>query len=96
MSQTFGIEKPEKRHGGPLRAPARYLVLVDPSDQSSALLFNEARTQMGEFSAASEEVAVMTKGLVPERTAGDPAWDDALGQYSPQKRAAAEVYTLDI
>ena len=47
-------------------------------------------------SGASEEVAVMTRGLTPERNAADAAWDEALGQYGPEERTAAEVYTLEI
>lgn len=96
MSETFGIESPPPHHHGQLRAKARYLVMVELTDQSTALLFSDAREPLGEFAAGVEEVAVMVRGRIPTRTATAADWDHALGQYSASERASAEVYTLDI
>ncbi len=96
MSQTYGIESPEPHRHGPLRAKARYLVIVELTDQSTALLFSEARQPLGEFAAGVEEVAVMVRGQTPTRTATAAVWDGVLGQYSTSERAGAEVYELDI
>ena len=96
MSQNFGIEKPAEHSHSPLRAPARYLVLIDAAGVSVARLFLATREQVGEFDGATEEVARMTRGLMPEHAAGAPEWDRALDGHSAQERAAAEVYTLDV
>ena len=96
MSETYGIEAHEPHAGGPRRAPARYLVIVDATDQATALLYSAARERLEEFQAGVEEVAVMVRGLIPERSGADPAWDEALGNYSAAERAGAEVYTLDL
>ena len=78
------------------RAPARYLVLLDADGTRTALLFTAERAAAGDFDATSEEVAVMTRGLVPARGASDAEWDRALAGSSRADRAAALVYTLDI
>ena len=96
MSQTYGVEFPAPHHRLPLRQPARYLVIVQASDQSTALLFSDTREPLGEFAAGTEEVAVMVRSRTPTRTATAPEWDEALGHYSAAERADAEVYTLDL
>lgn len=76
--------------------PARYLVIIDLDEVRTALLFTSDRILVADFDAASEEVPVMTRGLVPSRTANIPAWDKALAGCSHAARLAAQVYTLDV
>lgn len=96
MSQGYGIESPSKHAGTRHRQPARYLVLIDAAGSPIARLFLENREQVAEFDAASEEVAVMTSGLVSAKGAHGPQWDRALEGHSTSERDAAEIYTLDI
>lgn len=76
--------------------PARYLVVIDASGAMVARLFDERRVQVAEFDASSEEVAVMTHGLVPVRGALGPEWSRALSGHGEEERRGAEVYTLDL
>lgn len=76
--------------------PAKYLVLIDASGEMLARLFDEKRVQVAEFDASSEEVAVMTNGLVPTRGAAGPEWAKALAGHSDAERQAAEVFALDV
>ncbi len=76
--------------------PARYLVIIDLDEASTALLFTAERIQVADFDAACEEVPLMTRGLVPSRTANTPAWDQVLAGCSHAARLAAQVYTLDV
>lgn len=76
--------------------PARYLVIIDLDEASTALLFTADRVQVADFDAASEEVPLMTRGLVPSRTANTPDWDKALAGCSHAARLAAQVYVLDV
>ncbi len=76
--------------------PARYLVLIDASGAMAARLFDAERRPLGEFDASSEEVAVMTKGLVAASGADAPVWDQALAGHNAAERRSAEVFTLDI
>jgi hypothetical protein len=78
------------------QVPAKYLVLIDLADASTALLFTEDRTLVAEFDGGSEEVAVMTKGLIAKGGADDKAWDRVLSGSSNEQRAQARVYTLDV
>ena len=96
MGQNYGIAVPAAHGGAPHRAPARYLVLIDAGGPTVARLFLATREPVAEFDAGSEEVAVMTQGLVPARGADGPEWDRALEGHSADERAAAEVYTLDV
>lgn len=82
--------------GAPLQKPARYLVLIDAGGAMVARLFDEARVQVAEFDASSEEVAVMTSGLVPGRGAEAPEWDAPLRGHNPHERREAQVFTLDV
>ncbi len=79
-----------------MQEPAKYLVLIESSGASTALLFTATRVQVAEFDASSEEVAVMTKGLVAGGGAASTEWNDALAGSSMQERKAAQVYTLDV
>ena len=96
MSETFGMAKPGEHSGAPHRAVSRYLVLIDSAGEMVARLFTEVRELTAEFDASSEEIAVMTKGLVPANDATSPEWDAALQGHSASERASAEVYTLDV
>jgi len=76
--------------------PARYLVLIDASGAMTARLFDAQRAALGDFDASSEEVAVMTRGLVGRRGADAPEWDKALAGHNLGERRSAEVFTLDV
>lgn len=79
-----------------MQDPAKYLVMIDLDGGSTALLFTAARVQVAEFDASSEEVPVMTQGLVPSRTANTPEWDQALAGCSHEARLTAQVFVLDV
>ena len=79
-----------------MQEPARYLVLIESDGAMLARLFDAAHRQLAEFDAASEEVVVMTRGLVPQRGAAGPEWMRALSGHNEGERAAARVYTLDV
>lgn len=96
MSSTFGIEAPGRHHQAVHRKPARYLVVIDAGGSTIARLFLDTRAPAGEFDAGTEEVALMTRGLMPALGAAGPEWDRALDGHSSTERTAAEVYTLDV
>jgi hypothetical protein len=96
MNQGFGVETPRGQSHAPLRKPARYLVLIDSGGSGIARLFDDARAQVAEFDAGTEEVAGMTRGLVPATGALGPEWDLALDGHSRTERSSAEVYTLEL
>ena len=96
MSHGFGIEKPSPHHQASHRAPARYLVLIGAGGSTVARLFLASREEVTEIDAGTEEVASMTQGLASERGACGPEWDRALSGHSPEERAGAEVFTLDV
>lgn len=79
-----------------MQEPARYLVLIESDGAMLARLFDAARRQLAEFDAASEEVAVMTRGLVPEQGAAALEWQQSLAGHSAAERDAARVFTLDV
>jgi hypothetical protein len=96
MAQVFGSEAPRRPSAGAMRSAARYLVLIDSGGVALARLFLESRQQVAEFDASTEEVTVMTRGLVPTLGAAGPEWDQALAGHSAVERRAARVYTLDV
>lgn len=97
MGQGFGIESQgASAAGGPLRARARYLVVIDSAGETLARLFTQARIQLEAFDASTEEVAVMTRGLIAAQGAGGVEWNDALAGHTSDERRGAEVYTLDV
>lgn len=96
MNHGYGIESPGEPLHTPHRKPARYLIVIDASGSTIAQLFLDTRELVAEFDASTEEVAVMTRGLTPSRSAHRPEWDRALAGHSAAERAAAEVYTLDV
>lgn len=79
-----------------MQKPAKFLVLIDSGGAMVARLFDEQRVQVAEFDATSEEVAVMTSGLVPDEGADAADWDKPLLGHNPQERREAQVYTLDV
>jgi len=96
MSQVFGNEIPRPHSVAPMRAAARYLVVIESGGVAVARLFTEPREQVAEFDASTEEVILMTQGLVPASGAEGAEWDRALAGHSAAERRAARVYTLDV
>ena len=96
MAQVFGNEVPRRHNEAPTREAARYLVVIDSGGVAIARLFSSQREQVGEFDASTEEVTVMTRGLVPASGADGSEWDRALSGHSATERRAARVYTLDV
>ena len=96
MGQGFGIESHGAHRNRTHRPPARYLVIIDAGGEQVARLFDAQRMQVAEFDAATEEVAVMAKGLAPQPGAGATDWDQALAGHSARERAAADIYLLDV
>jgi hypothetical protein len=76
--------------------PARYLVIIDSAGAMTARLFDANRHPLQDFDASSEEVAVMTRGLVGRGGAESAEWDKALAGHSRDERRVAEVFTLDV
>jgi hypothetical protein len=96
MAQVFGNEAPRQHNQTTTRKAARYLVVIDSGGYVVARLFVESREQVAEFDASTEEVPLMTQGLVPTTGAEGPEWDQALAGHSAAERRAARVYTLDV
>ena len=96
MNHGFGIASPAEHSHTPRQQPVRYVIVIDSAGARIARLLLATREQVGEFDAATEEVARMTQGLRPEHGALAPEWDRVLAAHSAAERAAAEVYTLDV
>ena len=96
MAQVFGSEIPRKHSETPARKVSRYLVVIESGGYVLARLFVDSREQVAEFDASTEEVTLMTQGLVPQTGAEGPEWDQALAGHSAVERKAARVYTLDV
>jgi hypothetical protein len=96
MDHGYGIESPGAHHATPRRKPVRYVVVIDAAGSAVARLFLESREPVAEVDASTEEISDMTQGLVPERGAQRPEWDEALAGHTAAERAAADVYTLDV
>jgi hypothetical protein len=96
MGNTFGIESHGKHVDTSHRSNARYLIMIESAGSAVARLFTQQREQVAEFDASAEEVAVMTKELVPTQSALGLEWDSALEGRSAAERADARVYTLDV
>ena len=79
-----------------MQNPARYLVVIDAAGEMLARMFDAQRKLMVDFDASSSEVAIMTQGLVPTRSAAAAEWDAALAGHNAREREQAEVYTLDL
>jgi hypothetical protein len=76
--------------------PGKYLILIESAGAMVARLFDAHRVHLSDIDASSEEVAVMTKGQVPQREGTSNAWTRALAGHNAAERAAAQVYTLDV
>jgi hypothetical protein len=61
-----------------------------------AKLYDSQFIHVNDIDASSEEVAVMTQGLTPEREANSPAWVKVLAGHGEPERGAALVFTLDV
>jgi len=96
MAQVFGNEAPRPHSQTTTREPTRYLVVIESGGVAIARLFGADREQVGEFDASTEEVTVMTRGLVPALGAEGAEWDRALSGHSAIERRAARVFTLDV
>ena len=96
MAQVFGNEVPRRHSETPTRKAARYLVVIESGGAATARLFVDTREQVAEFDASTEEVTLMTRGLVPTLGADAAEWDQALSGHSAAERKAARVYTLDV
>ncbi len=96
MPQNYGISTPEPHQQKPRHPPARYLVLIDSGSGRLACMYLQDHTQVAEFDAGAEEVALMTHGVAPARTATGADWNEALKGHSNEERAGAEVYELQL
>lgn len=94
MSQTYGIPSPTPHQQKPRQPPARYLVLIESGNGRVARLYLQDRTQVAEFNAGAEEVALMIHGVAPQRTAAGADWNEALKGHSDEERQGADVYEL--
>ncbi len=79
-----------------LQEISKYLIIIDLDGASTAMLFTEQRKLVADFDSSSEEVPVMTRGLVPSSTANNQQWDQALAGCSHAERLKAQVYVLDV
>ena len=78
------------------KTPAKYLVIIESDGAMLAKLFDGHYVHVNDFDASSEEVAVMTKGLMPKRDANNGAWAKVLAGHGETERRAALVFTLDV
>lgn len=76
--------------------PVKFLVLIEAGDGMVARFFDADHIHMSDIDASSEEVAVMTRGLVPEHLGNQAPWLEALSSHNPDERAAAQIYTLEV
>lgn len=95
MGQGFGIAIPSAHAARALRAPARYLVVIESGAGLVARLLGADRRELAEFDAATEEAAQMIAGREPQRGAEGAEWDAALAGHSAEQRLAAALYTLE-
>lgn len=94
MDYGYGIQAPGEHIHTIQRRHSRYIVLIDSAGSTVARWYLADRELVNEIDAGSEEVASMTHGLTPAKTAHLPEWDAALAGDSAAARAAADVYTL--
>jgi hypothetical protein len=78
------------------QTPVKHLILIETEGAMVARLYDAQRRHVSDIDASSEEVAVMTAGLVPRPSGNDAAWSSALVGHSAAERAAAQVYELDV
>ncbi len=95
MSQGYGISIPAAHVQTALRAPVRYLVLIDAGGSALVRLCLASFEAVAEFDAGTEEACQMMAGQACQQGAEGPEWDRALAGHSAAERRAASVYTLD-
>ncbi|MBX3619913.1 MAG: hypothetical protein KF891_08005 [Rhizobacter sp.] len=78
------------------KTPVKYLVLIESDGAMVAKLYDPQFVHVNDIDAGSEEVAVMTRGLEPQRNADDATWSKVLVGHGEAERRAAQVYTLDV
>jgi hypothetical protein len=78
------------------KTPAKYLVIIESDGVMTAKLFDGQYAHVNDFDASSEEVAVMTQGIMPTRDANDAPWAKVLVGHGEPERRAARIYTLDV
>ena len=94
MSQGFGHEVPARHVQTGHREVTKYLVVIAAAGGTIAKLLLPDRKQVAELDANTEELTAMIKGRTPELGATQVEWDALLAGYSPEERAAAQIYTL--
>ena len=78
------------------KTPVKFLVLIESDGAMLAKLYDGRLAHVNDIDASSEEVAVMTQGLMPTRDANDAIWSQVLVGHGETERRAARVYTLDV
>ena len=78
------------------KTPVKFLVLIESDGAMLAKLYDGQLVHVSDIDASSEEVAVMTQGLMPTRDANDATWSRVLVGHGEKERRAARVYTLDV
>ena len=94
MDHGYGIQAPGEHVPAIHLGHPRWLVIIESAGSSVARWYLGNRELVTEVLAGSEEVASMTQGLAPEKTAHLAEWDAALAGDSREAREAADVYTL--
>lgn len=78
------------------KTPVKYLILIESDGAMLAKLYDAQCRHVSDIDASSEEVAVMTQGLMPRPVANDPGWARVLVGHGEPQRAAAQVFSLDV
>jgi hypothetical protein len=78
------------------KTPVRYLVIIESDGAMVAKLYDHQFGHVSDIDASSEEVAVMTRGLVAQHIGNDATWSKVLRGHGEAERRAAEVFTLDV
>jgi hypothetical protein len=78
------------------KTPVKYLVVIESDGAMLAKLYDDQFAHVNDIDAGSEEVAVMTQGLMPTRDANDATWAKVLVGHGEPERRAARVFTLDV
>jgi hypothetical protein len=78
------------------KTPVKYLVIIESDGAMLAKLYDGQFAHVNDIDASSEEVAVMTRGLMPARDANAPPWAEVLAGHGEPQRRAALIFTLDV
>jgi hypothetical protein len=79
-----------------MAGPAKFLLIIAAGGETLARLFDAQRTHITDFDASSEEVAVMTSGLVGRLGVESREWGRALEGHNADELRTARVFTLDV